>query len=88
MYIIRVSINHTEEQKMYPNITNWSPFVNKLLETHSQVDLEKKTGIKQSSISSISAGDARTNLSYPRAIALLKLMTKKQIAEIMASTEQ
>lgn len=56
---------------------NWQEIVQKLLETRTQKELSKETGISQSTISEINQGAKKERLTFQSGTALISLYNKE-----------
>jgi predicted transcriptional regulator len=54
---------------------NWTEIVRKLLESQTQIELSKKTGVSQSVISDLNQGKPKKRISYDYGIAFCLLYT-------------
>lgn len=51
---------------------NWQKIVNELLQNRTQKQLQKATGVAQSTISELSSGQIKKRLTYENGASLLK----------------
>lgn len=56
---------------------NWQEIVRKLLETRTQKELSKETGISQGTISEINSGAKKERLTYQNGMVLIALYKKE-----------
>ena len=58
---------------------NWTEIVRKLLESQTQIELSKKTGVSQSVISDLNQGKPKKRISYDYGIALIDAYNELQL---------
>ena len=58
---------------------NWTEIVRKLLESQTQIELSKKTGVSQSVISDLNLGKPKKRISYDYGIALIDAYNELQL---------
>ena len=61
---------------------NWTEIVRKLLESQTQIELSKKTGVSQSVISDLNQGKPKKRISYDYGIALIDAYNELQLETV------